>query len=46
MLDNYRHEFQALIDWMNLQERLKSTDVQNRFCFWSFLHYILDDNIF
>ncbi|XP_039270648.2 S phase cyclin A-associated protein in the endoplasmic reticulum-like isoform X1 [Styela clava] len=30
VLDNYRHDFQALIDWINLQERINSTDVANR----------------
>lgn len=24
VLDNYRHDFHALIDWINLQERLEN----------------------
>ncbi|CAK8676515.1 unnamed protein product [Clavelina lepadiformis] len=30
MLDNYHHDFQALIDWINLQERLENTDAHDR----------------
>ena len=31
ILDNYHHEFQALIDWINLQERLENTDIHDRY---------------
>lgn len=34
MLDNYVRDFKALIDWIQLQEKLEKTDAQNR---WSFL---------
>ncbi|XP_042079486.1 S phase cyclin A-associated protein in the endoplasmic reticulum isoform X3 [Haplochromis burtoni] len=30
MLDNYVRDFKALIDWINLQEKLEKTDAQNR----------------
>ncbi|XP_069564773.1 S phase cyclin A-associated protein in the endoplasmic reticulum isoform X2 [Brachyistius frenatus] len=30
MLDNYVRDFKALIDWIQLQEKLEKTDVQNR----------------
>ncbi|XP_078286221.1 S phase cyclin A-associated protein in the endoplasmic reticulum isoform X1 [Rhinoraja longicauda] len=30
MLDNYVRDFKALIDWLQLQERLEKTDAQNR----------------
>lgn len=33
MLDNYVRDFKALIDWIQLQEKLEKTDAQNR---WSF----------
>lgn len=32
MLDNYVRDFKALIDWIQLQEKLEKTDAQNR-CF-------------
>lgn len=32
MLDNYVRDFKALIDWIQLQEKLEKTDAQNR---WS-----------
>lgn len=34
MLDNYVRDFKALIDWIQLQEKLENTDAQNR---WSLL---------
>lgn len=45
MLDNYVRDFKALIDWIQLQEKLEKTDAQNR---WSFLHLcaILPDFFF
>ncbi|XP_072138879.1 S phase cyclin A-associated protein in the endoplasmic reticulum isoform X4 [Mobula birostris] len=30
MLDNYVRDFKALIDWLQLQEKLEKTDAQNR----------------
>uniref|UniRef100_A0A8C2HWF7 S-phase cyclin A-associated protein in the ER n=1 Tax=Cyprinus carpio TaxID=7962 RepID=A0A8C2HWF7_CYPCA len=30
MLDNYVRDFKALIDWIQLQEKLENTDAQNR----------------
>ncbi|XP_078388439.1 S phase cyclin A-associated protein in the endoplasmic reticulum isoform X1 [Cetorhinus maximus] len=30
MLDNYVRDFKALIDWLQLQEKLENTDAQNR----------------
>ncbi|CAB1313798.1 unnamed protein product, partial [Coregonus sp. 'balchen'] len=30
MLDNYVRDFKALIDWIQLQEKLEKTDAQNR----------------
>lgn len=35
MLDNYVRDFKALIDWIQLQEKLEKTDAQNR-CIFSF----------
>lgn len=32
MLDNYVRDFKALIDWIQLQEKLENTDAENR---WS-----------
>ncbi len=34
MLDNYVRDFKALIDWIQLQEKLEKTDAQNRFSFF------------
>lgn len=30
MLDNYVRDFKALIDWIQLQEKLENTDAENR----------------
>lgn len=30
MLDNYVRDFKALIDWIQLQEKLEKTDAQSR----------------
>jgi len=30
ILDNYVRDFKALIDWIQLQEKLEKTDAQNR----------------
>lgn len=30
MLNNYVRDFKALIDWIQLQEKLEKTDAQNR----------------
>lgn len=38
MLDNYVRDFKALIDWIQLQEKLENTDAQNR---WSFPSAVL-----
>lgn len=44
MLDNYVRDFKALIDWIQLQEKLENTDAQNR---WSLLtDEILHLNVF
>uniref|UniRef100_A0AAQ4RNV5 S-phase cyclin A associated protein in the ER n=1 Tax=Gasterosteus aculeatus aculeatus TaxID=481459 RepID=A0AAQ4RNV5_GASAC len=38
MLDNYVRDFKALIDWIQLQEKLEKTDAQNRSSLFSFSH--------
>lgn len=34
MLNNYVRDFKALIDWIQLQEKLEKTDAQNRRVFF------------
>lgn len=43
MLDNYVRDFKALIDWIQLQEKLEKTDAQNR---WSVLHTHIGDSFY
>lgn len=51
VLDNYRHDFQALINWINLQERLENAGIHDRYSFFNiclisysfvsvFVHYL------
>ena len=30
MLDNYRHDFKALMNWIQLEEKLENTDLNDR----------------
>ncbi|KAG2470308.1 SCAPE protein, partial [Polypterus senegalus] len=46
MLDNYVRDFKALIDWIQLQEKLEKTDAQNRLTLdiWrNIVSYVLND---